>query len=54
MAVQHDDKKALALWAKEIAAAGTGGTPGQLRVPDVPCSEPSLRNVTKLITIIDE
>jgi len=28
MAVQHDDKKAIQLWAKEIAACGTGGTPG--------------------------
>jgi hypothetical protein len=28
MAVKHQDKKAIQLWAKEIAAAGTGGTPG--------------------------
>jgi len=28
MAVKHQDKRALQLWAKEIAAAGTGGTPG--------------------------
>jgi len=28
MAVKHQDKKALQIWAKEIAAAGTGGTPG--------------------------
>jgi len=27
-AVQHKDKKALQIWAKEIAACGTGGTPG--------------------------
>jgi len=28
MAVKHQDRKAIQLWAKEIAAAGTGGTPG--------------------------
>ena len=28
MSVKHQNKKALELWAKEIAAAGTGGTPG--------------------------
>ena len=28
MAVKHQDKRAIQLWAKEIAAAGTGGTPG--------------------------
>ena len=28
MAVKHQDRKAIQIWAKEIAAAGTGGTPG--------------------------
>ena len=28
MAVKHQDKKALQIWSKEIAACGTGGTPG--------------------------
>ena len=28
MSVKHQNKKAVELWAKEIAAAGTGGTPG--------------------------
>jgi len=28
MAVKHKDKKAIQIWAKEIAAVGTGGTPG--------------------------
>ena len=28
MSVKHQDKKAIQIWAKEIAAAGTGGTPG--------------------------
>jgi len=28
MSAQHLDKKALQIWAKEIAAIGTGGTPG--------------------------
>lgn len=28
MAVKHHDRKALGIWAKEIAACGTGGTPG--------------------------
>ena len=28
MSVKHQDKKAIQVWAKEIAAAGTGGTPG--------------------------
>merc|ERR1719204_1953270 len=28
MAVKHQDKRAIQMWAKEIAAAGTGGTPG--------------------------
>jgi len=28
MAVKHQDKKAIQVWAKEIAACGTGGTPG--------------------------
>jgi len=28
MSAKHNDKKALGMWAKEIAAVGTGGTPG--------------------------
>ena len=28
MSVKHQNKKALDIWAKEIAACGTGGTPG--------------------------
>ena len=28
MSVKHQDKKAIQIWSKEIAAAGTGGTPG--------------------------
>merc|ERR1719186_836329 len=28
MSAKHNDKKALGMWAKEIAACGTGGTPG--------------------------
>ena len=28
MAVQHPDKKALDIWAREIASAGTGMAPG--------------------------
>lgn len=28
MSAKHADKKALGIWAKEIAAVGTGGTPG--------------------------
>merc|ERR1719419_1765610 len=28
MSVKHQDRKAIQIWAKEIAAAGTGGTPG--------------------------
>jgi len=28
ISVKHQDKKAIQIWAKEIAAAGTGGTPG--------------------------
>merc|ERR1712133_22010 len=28
MSVKHQNKKAIEMWAKEIAAAGTGGTPG--------------------------
>lgn len=28
MSVKHQNKKAIEIWAKEIAAAGTGGTPG--------------------------
>ena len=30
MAVKHKDKKAIQIWAKEIAAVGTGGTPGMI------------------------
>ena len=30
--LKHQDKKAIQVWAKEIAAAGTGGTPGMTAV----------------------
>jgi len=32
MAVQHSDKKALEIWAREIASSGTGMTPGSFSV----------------------
>ena len=31
-AVQHQDKRAIQLWAREIAACGTGGVPGTCAV----------------------
>ncbi len=48
MAVQHKDKKALDIWAREIASSGTGMAPGKsLTLPAVPAwvEEPSNVNM---------